>query len=190
MMAVARSGAAAWQRPLVGPAVAVGLLVASIAVAVAKAPDAHRLVLGLGYLGVLALIAGYDAQTHRAPNRLIYPALAAAILASLTLGWSDTVQALLGGALSFAVLLAVAAAGRGAMGAGDVKVGALCGMALGLYGAVPMLLVTFIVGGMTAALLLPLGLRKRTDTIAFTPFSSPQRSSAWPTFTSTSGVDR
>ena len=170
MTAVARPRVATSPRALAGPAVALVLIVAGIGLAASKAPDTHRLVVGLGYLGVLALIAAHDARTRKAPNRFIYPALAAAILASFTLGWSDALEALLGGALSFAVLLGLAFVGRGAMGAGDVKVGALCGIALGLHGVVPMLLLTFVAGGVTAALLLLLGIRKRTDTIAFTPF--------------------
>jgi prepilin signal peptidase PulO-like enzyme (type II secretory pathway) len=170
MMAVARFRVATWPKALTGSTVGLGLCAASVGLAIAKAPDTNRLIIGLGYLGVLALIAAHDARTQKAPNRLIYPALAAAILASLTLGSTDALEAVFGGVLSFAVLLGLAVAGRGAIGAGDVKVGALCGIALGLHGAVPMLLVTFIAGGVTAALLLLLGIRKRPDTIAFTPF--------------------
>lgn len=150
--------------------VGVGFVAAGCAVAAWKAPDPQRLVLGLGYVGILAFIAAHDAEHRRAPNRVVYPALAAALLASLTLGWSDALEAVLGGAVTFGVLLAVALAGRGAMGAADVKVGALCGLAVGLHGAIPLLLVTFVAGALAAAPLLLLRIRRGTDTIAFTPF--------------------
>ena len=153
-----------------GPAVGLALVVTGVGIALWKAPDLHRLVVGLGYLGILGLIAGHDARTRRAPNRVVYPALAAATVASLTLGWGDALDALLGGIVSFAALLLLVLAGRGAMGAGDVKVGTLCGMAVGLYGVVPLLLITFIAGGAAAALLVLLRIRRRADSIAFTPF--------------------
>jgi len=124
----------------------------------------------LGYVAVLCGIAVYDARTRRAPNRVVYPALALALLASLALGADAAVEALLGGLAAFAVLLVVALVGRGRMGLGDTKVGALCGMAVGLGGLAPMLAISFVSGGAVAAVALGLRLRRREDAIAFTPF--------------------
>ncbi len=158
------------RRPAAGQAVGLGLMTAGVALAVWKAPNTHSLLIGLGYIGALALISAHDVRTLKAPNRFIYPALVGGVLASLTLGSSDAWEALLGGALSFGALLGLWLASRGAMGAGDVKVGALCGTALGLHGVIPMLLLTFVAGGAVAAPLLLLRVRRRADTIAFTPF--------------------
>ena len=67
-------------------------------------------------------------------------------------------------------MLLVALLGRGAMGMGDVKVGALCGIVVGLYGVAPMLIFAFIAGALVAAVLLISRVRRRSDTLAFTPF--------------------
>jgi leader peptidase (prepilin peptidase)/N-methyltransferase len=170
MTALASPRPIAWRSASTGPAVGLGLIAVGLVIALSKAPDLYRLIIGLGYLGILGFIAGYDARTRRAPNRVVYPALAAATVASLTLGWSDALDAVLGGIVSFTVLLALALAGRGQMGAGDVKVGALCGLAVGLQGVIPLLLITFIVGGVAAAPLVLFGIRRKTESIAFTPF--------------------
>lgn len=123
-----------------------------------------------GYLTLLLVIAVHDARTLRAPNRIVYPALGFTVLASLTLGWRDTREALLGGLAAFILLLVIYIVGRGKMGAADVKVGTLCGIVVGLHGMVPLLFVTFIASAAIALALLLLGIRKRSDVIAFTSF--------------------
>jgi prepilin signal peptidase PulO-like enzyme (type II secretory pathway) len=124
----------------------------------------------LAYLVPLAAIAAIDIRTMRAPNRYVYPLILLAVLVSLTLHRADAAEALLGGALAFGLLFVVAMLGRGAMGFGDVKYGIVCGIAVGLHGVVPMLAFTFVVGGTVAAVALGLRLRRREDTVAFTPF--------------------
>ena len=115
------------------------------------------------YLVVLTGIAIHDARTRRAPNAVVYPALGLAVFGSLLLGPTGLREALLGGLVAFLVLLVIAIASRGAMGFGDTKVGALCGMAVGLSGIAPMLIVTFVSGGVVAAGVLGLRLRDRRD---------------------------
>lgn len=122
------------------------------------------------YVVALAAVAAIDVRQLRAPNRIVYPLLAGALLVSLTLPRADAVEALLGTLLAFGLLLAVALAGRGAMGFGDVKYGALCGAAVGLHGVLPMLAFTFVGGGLVAFMVLVLRVRQRSDVIAFTPF--------------------
>jgi prepilin signal peptidase PulO-like enzyme (type II secretory pathway) len=56
------------------------------------------------------------------------------------------------------------------MGYGDVKVGYICGTIVGLSGVLPMLVATFVIGGLVAGLALLLRLRGRNDIAAFTPF--------------------
>jgi prepilin signal peptidase PulO-like enzyme (type II secretory pathway) len=148
----------------------VALAMSFLALLVVKAPPAHRGVIGLAGLVVLGAVAIRDVQTRRAPNTLVYPALPAMLVGALTLGQPELVEALLGGIAALGILLVVALAGRGAMGAGDVKVGALCGVIVGIHGVVPMLAATFISGAIVAGLLLLTGSRRREDTIAFTPF--------------------
>jgi len=128
------------------------------------------LLLFAGYLVALAVIAVVDLRTLRAPNRLVYPLLALSVLASLMLDRGLSIEALLGLLLAFGVLLVVALVGRGAMGFGDVKYGALCGVTVGVNGVIPMLGFTFLAGGTVALVVLGLGIRRRTDVVAFTPF--------------------
>jgi len=100
----------------------------------------------------------------------VYPLAAAATLAPFGLGLSTGLDALAGGALAFGLLLVAVLVGRGAMGYGDAKVGYVCGALVGLGGVLPMLLGTFILGGAFAGIALGLRIRKRKDTVAFTPF--------------------
>ncbi len=122
------------------------------------------------YLVPLAAIAWHDVRTLRAPNRYVYPLIAVSVILSLTLYRAHATEALLGGVLAFAILFAIALAGRGAMGFGDVKYGVVCGVAVGLHGVLPMLAFTFVVGAVVAGLALGLKLRDRKDVVAFTPF--------------------
>lgn len=103
------------------------------------------------YPALLVLIAVYDARTLRAPNRIVYPSLGFAFLASFTLGWEDAREALLGGVVAFVVLLVIALVGHGRMGFGDVKAGSLCGIVVGLHGVLPMLTIAFLAGAAVAS---------------------------------------
>jgi len=124
----------------------------------------------IAYLAVLAVIAVIDLRTLRAPNRIVLPMIAAALVVSLALPRPDALEAVLGALAAFGLLLVVAMAGRGSMGLGDVKYGALCGAAVGLHGVLPMLAFTFVSGGAFALAVLALRLRERRDVVAFTPF--------------------
>ncbi len=160
---------AAWRRH--GPLAAGGLgLAAAAGVAAYKAPDPVRAGLGLAYLGLLVLMAVYDLRTLRVPNRLVFPAMVFTLGTAALLGPTAALQAVGGWLLAGVILLGVAVAGRGAMGFGDVKVGAVCGAVVGLGGVVPMLAATFVAGGALAAVLLVLRVRRPKDVVAFTPF--------------------
>jgi leader peptidase (prepilin peptidase)/N-methyltransferase len=119
---------------------------------------------------IAAAIVAFDIRTLRAPNAIVYPAAAALALATLPLGWGHAAEALAGGALAFVALLAVALAGRGARGLGDVKAGCLCGIGVGLNGIILMLVSAFVAGGLLAAFALALRVRGRKDVVPFTPF--------------------
>ena len=145
-------------------------MMGSFLVILLREPGPHRGLLAFGYLALLLFMAMHDIHSLRVPNLIVYPALAFSVAASLTLGWSDAVEALLGGAAAFLVIVAVAIIGRGAMGFADVKVGCLCGMVVGLGGVLPMLAIAFGSTACVAGLLLALRVRKPKDAIAFTPF--------------------
>lgn len=124
----------------------------------------------LAYLLALSMIAVYDIRTLRAPNRFVYPLIVAGILAVLTLYRYAAVEALAGGLLSFSVLFAVALAGRGAMGFGDVKFGAACGLLVGLSGVFTMLASAFLAGAAVALFAVVVRGRNPQQAVAFTPF--------------------
>lgn len=121
-------------------------------------------------LAVLAWIAWYDLRTHRAPNRVVYPATCLALAASLVLGWESALSSLTGSFAAFGIFLAIALLGRGAMGFGDVKVAALAGAIVGIKGLLLLLLVTHLAGLLVAGVVLGLRIRSRRDQVAFTPF--------------------
>jgi leader peptidase (prepilin peptidase) / N-methyltransferase len=124
----------------------------------------------LTYLGALSVIAVIDYRTLRAPNVLVLPTLVLVLMGALVLAGPAPREAVLGSAVAFGVLLLVTVAGRGAMGMGDVKYGAVCGAVVGASAVLPMLAFTFIGSAMVALVVLALRLRGRKDVVAFTPF--------------------
>jgi len=124
----------------------------------------------VAYLGILGAIAVIDLRTLRAPNGLVLPALALVLVGSPVLAGSAPREAVLGAVIAFGLLLIVAAVGRGAMGMGDVKYGAVCGGVVGAGAVLPMLAFTFASGGLVALAVLGLRVRGRKDVVAFTPF--------------------
>ena len=124
----------------------------------------------LAYLGVLGAIAVIDVRTLRAPNALVLPALVLVLAGAVVLAGPAPREAALGAGLAFGLLLLVATVGRGAMGMGDVKYGAVCGGVVGAGAVLPMLAFTFVSGAVVAVAVLGFRLRGRKDVVAFTPF--------------------
>lgn len=153
------------------PEAFVGLALAALILAASvQLPGMQRAILGLSYLALLLWMAIGDVRTLRVPNRLVCFTLGFGVAGSLILGRADAVEALLGGLAGFGVLFPVALAGRGAMGFGDVKVAGVCGIAVGLHGVLPLIVLAFASGGLVALGALAARLRKRGDVVAFTPF--------------------
>jgi prepilin signal peptidase PulO-like enzyme (type II secretory pathway) len=121
-------------------------------------------------LTLLAGIAAWDARTLRAPNVAVLPGLAAVVAVSACFGAGALAQSAAGMGACFLLVGLVAVLGRGAMGAGDVKFGALVGAVVGLNGVLVTVAVAFIAGGVLAAIVLGLRLRDRKASMAFTPF--------------------
>lgn len=160
---------AAWRSAMLAAAIALGggVLLATNS---AQQPGLYRECMVAAYLAILSWVAVYDIRTLRAPNVVVLPAAAILIVVSIGLGMSAFAQACLGGAISFTALLVIAILGRGAMGFGDVKVGAIAGLAVGLHGIFTMLVLTFGMGAAFAGIMLLARARDRRDVVAFTPF--------------------
>jgi leader peptidase (prepilin peptidase)/N-methyltransferase len=117
-----------------------------------------------------ALVVASDLRWLRAPNAIVYPALAGVILLAGIGDLATSLDALAGGLLAFGPLLVAVALSRGAMGMGDAKFGALCGTVTGLGGVWLFLAASFVAGGVFASIMLVLRRRTRRDVVPFTPF--------------------
>ncbi len=103
-------------------------------------------------------------------NKLTYPGAVFA-LATVPL-WDDLSfpEALIGGAVGFALLFTVVVLSRGGMGWGDVKMAALMGLALGFPIIFVGLFIGIVIGGLVAIALLVTGKKGRKQVIPFGPF--------------------
>jgi prepilin peptidase CpaA len=99
---------------------------------------------------VLAAAVATDLRRRKIPNALTVPALAAIVAASACAGGWPLVSASIGGALTCAAPLLLAAL-PGWVGMGDVKLMAVAGAVAGWPDAVPALLFVSVAGGMQAA---------------------------------------
>ena len=61
-------------------------------------------------------------------------------------------------------------AGRGGMGAGDVKLSFVLGVWLGFKASIVCLMLAFVFGGIIGVMLLASGIKQRKDPIPFGPF--------------------
>lgn len=135
-------------------------------------------------LGLLVAIAIIDLEHGLILDRVVLPASVAALfMAPLwpLVGverefflWSGPVaslaSSLAGGVAGFGFFLAIVLLRPGGMGGGDVKLGGLLGLLLGLGGVVIAVWVAVVAGGLVAAALLALRKRGRKSEMPFGPF--------------------
>lgn len=132
-------------------------------------PGLH-LALALFYTLILIAVTITDLEHRLIPNRIIYPAIVVALVAS---GLDPAVavwQSLAGGLLGFGLFFVFALVGRGALGMGDVKLAAFLGAALGLPVALVALLGGIVLGGLVSLLLLATRRVGLKSYIAYGPF--------------------
>ncbi|KJL27524.1 prepilin peptidase [Microbacterium oxydans] len=131
---------------------------------------------------VLAAIGGWllviDARTHRLPNRIVLPTLAALLVLVL----ADAIetgqtQALVRGLLGMLILGGFYAGlrllSRAGMGGGDVKLAAVIGLVLGWHGWQALAVgaaAAFVLGALYAATLMLLRRADGSTRIAFGPW--------------------
>lgn len=80
--------------------------------------------------------------------------------------WDSLYGALFAGGLMLLIFIL----SRGGMGAGDVKLGFVLGVWLGLKASIVCLMLAFVLGGIIGVLLLATGIKQRKDSIPFGPF--------------------
>ena len=128
------------------------------------------LLLATLYTCFFIVIFFIDLEHQLVLNRVIYPAIAVALLA-IPLTPSHTVLELLsGGAIGFGLLFLIAFVYPAGMGMGDVKLATLIGLVAGFPAVLAALLISFVAGGLIGGGLLLTGLRGRKDPIPFAPF--------------------
>lgn len=126
--------------------------------------------LAAGASAVLVALASIDLRDGVIPNRIVYPALAAGLVASGA--WPDRglVEALAGGAWALGAALLVRVLGRGALGGGDVKMAALAGAVVGSPGVLAAGVVATLAGGAVSALLVAARRAGRGARLPYGPF--------------------
>lgn len=130
------------------------------------------IILDLGYkiffITTLVILFLTDLRKMLIPDRITYPAILVSLVYTVLIGlW----QAILMGILiaGFFMLLIIITRGKG-MGGGDVKLGALMGLALGFPNSMLALVLAFLSGAILALLLIVLGKKRFGQTLPFGPF--------------------
>lgn len=138
--------------------------------------DATVLVLGL-WSAVLVRLLVIDVDTHVLPRSTTVTATLATVaglaLVSLTTGNGDVASMLVGGLGMWIVMKLLEVASRGDLGAGDVTLAPLLGVAAGwlsLDRVAMVLVASFALGGIIAVVLLALRRVQRGTFLAFGPF--------------------
>jgi leader peptidase (prepilin peptidase)/N-methyltransferase len=132
----------------------------------------------LVYTCLLTLIMLIDIEHQLIPDKVVYPGMVLALAFSPfqpALGTGAglrVISAVSGGAAGLVVMLLFFLLARGGMGLGDVKMAAMLGLITGFPRVFVALFLAVIAGGLVAAALLSLGLKKRRQPIPFGPFLS------------------
>jgi len=143
-----------------------------------------ELAISLIYTCLLTLIFVIDLEQQMVLDRITYPAMAIALIFSFfwpgvgeLTSWhigafklGTVVSALAGGAFGLAAMALPFVIYRQGMGLGDVKLGALVGLMTGFPLAIVAILISWIMGGVVAAILLGLKVRKPKDPIPSATF--------------------
>jgi len=134
------------------------------------------------YCCLFIVIGVIDLEHKLILNKIVYPAAVVALIISVFLPspgiidisppWPESASGVIAGAIGFAFLLIPAVIYRGGMGWGDVKMAALIGLVTGFPLVFVALLMGVVLGGLVAAILLLLKIKKRKEPIPFGPFLS------------------
>jgi leader peptidase (prepilin peptidase)/N-methyltransferase len=137
-----------------------------------------ELAVALFYSCIFILIMVIDWEKGLILNKIVLPAIAAAIVISAAfsiflpdveivpfIGWAAA-----GGGIGLVIFALIVIASRGGMGWGDVKLAALIGLVTGFPLVFIALLMGVILGGVVAVILLALRIKKRKEGIPFGPF--------------------
>lgn len=133
-------------------------------------PSSISAVLVASYSAFLVAILAIDLEHHKVLNRLTYPAIALALIATIFNPDQQYWEHLLGGVIGFGILFLIALVYPAGMGMGDVKLAVFIGLAVGYPGILMALFLAFVMGGLVSGGLVIARLIARRDPIAFAPF--------------------
>jgi len=129
-----------------------------------------ELPLAMVFACLFIVIVVIDIEHHLVLNRIVFPAIAIALLAAALLPGYEIVPAAIGGAVGFGMLMPLAYFFPGAMGMGDVKLAALIGLLVGFPQVFVAVLAGFVIGGIVAGILLATKRKRRKDPLPLAPF--------------------
>ena len=135
-----------------------------------RALSIGQVVATLVVTGVLLTISLVDLEARRIPNALCLMLVLWALVQMLWLGRPAPTAAALGMLVGGGLFLLVALAGRGAMGAGDVKFAAALGVVLGYPLIILALFWGIVAGGSAALVLLATRRAGRKEYMAYGPY--------------------
>ncbi|MGE5485121.1 MAG: prepilin peptidase [Ignavibacteriales bacterium] len=146
-----------------------GITLILFAAAYARYGFARQYFVSVVFASVMVAVAAVDIETYRIPNCLVTCGTVA--LASLTAAGFLPLRPSVAGALAGGlVMLIAAAASRGGMGAGDVKVSFVIGGFVGWPAITLALFTGFGMAAVAGLILMALRLKGRRDVIPFGPF--------------------
>jgi leader peptidase (prepilin peptidase)/N-methyltransferase len=137
-----------------------------------------ELAIALFYSCIFIVLMVIDWEKGLILNKIVFPAIVAALLISaifsIFLPEIEIVpfigRAVAGGGIGLGIFLVIVIVSRGGMGWGDAKLAALIGLVFGFPLVFIALLIGVVLGGVAAALLLLLKIKKRKEAIPFGPF--------------------
>ncbi len=124
------------------------------------------------YFCLLIIILVIDLERRLILNKIVYPAAAIALIIAVFMSDPGLISVLIGGAVGLTIMFLVALVYRGGIGWGDVKMAGLVGLLTGFPLVLVSLFLAVVGGGLTAAVLLLLKIKKRRESIPFGPFLS------------------
>lgn len=148
---------------------ATGLL---FALALWRAPfnRAHGVILTSAYLAILVVVTVTDLEHGLILDKVIYPAIALALIEILFAGPPAWLPRVLGGAVGAGVIALIIWLSSEGMGWGDAKLAGFIGLITGWPGVGFALFLAFVVGGLVAGVLLATRRKRRGQTVALGPF--------------------
>jgi leader peptidase (prepilin peptidase)/N-methyltransferase len=118
---------------------------------------------------VLVVLAAYDVESRRLPNRITLPVAVIAIALRAVFERDALAEVIVAGVVSFALFWVLALIMRGGLGMGDVKLAGMLGFLLG-NAALAALVLGVFAGGIWSAILLGSGRAGLRSSIAYGQF--------------------